>query len=495
MPKVNRHPITGCRVSTLFGSWLMDYMNLESLKSQALSYDLNVVVKHMREIESSPERAKPALPYEKVGDRAVVRISGCTTKYPTSFSALMGGSSTVMLGKTLRAAAKDEDVKSIVMHYDTAPGGTVEGAFDFAQIIKEVNAVKPIVAIGSDMMASGGYLFASQASRIYANTNCEVGSIGTISYVSDSSKKYEAEGITVIPLRSGKYKGIGVPGAKISEEQIAYLQENTEDINDLFIKAVADARRIPQKTVRAMEAGVFIAKKALANGLIDEIANFEEVLSKPVPEPRGTRTVVTIPATQSGANPVRSKAMPLSAQQLETARKLPGAASITEENADTVLYDVSSALSGAVTNRDHKISELTAQVTQLSSQLPTKVDDNVAAGHVRVFAKELDFSAKAGLILPDQQKLIKDAIMDGDKPKAGVVQPNGTIMIAADTVMKMVELNKPHGLTELKTGAQPAPRAEPGKPEGENTDPSKVSEERRGQLLGHVGIKPGVATK
>jgi signal peptide peptidase SppA len=491
-----RHPITGCHATLLFGNWWIDADHLEAAVSQALAYDLTELVKinqaaqqALIEEQKKNEGKPPPLPYELIGDKAVITIDGPTTKHSTSFSSVMGENSTLQMAKAVKHALQHDAAKEILIHFDGAPGGNVDGAYDFAQVLMEADKIKPVVGHADDWMTSGAYLFGSCCRRLTANMNCQVGSIGTMSRLIDTSGKYEKEGIKVLPIVAGALKGTGMPGVKLTDAQIKHAQERCNDLNDLFIRHVAETRRLPQKTVRAHEAGVFISKKAREFGLIDDIHSFEHALTLTAPQPRGTRTVVTVPATPTGADPAtRSTAMPLTAQQLDTARKLPGGAAITEENADTVLLEVASQL--------HKrVNDQGTQIQGLEKQIPQQVDPTVAAGHVRVFTKELGFSLKAGQIMPEQEKLIKDAILDGDKVKAGIVQTNGAIMIPSDTFMKVLELNKPTGLTDVKTGSQPAPRNEPGKIE-ENNDPSKVPADRKATLLGHVGIMPGAtATK
>ena len=63
---------------------------------------------------------------------------------------------------------------------------------------------------------------ASQAGFVAANESALVGSIGTYGVIYDLSKRAENEGITVHIVRAGAFKGAGVPGAPVTDEQLAY---------------------------------------------------------------------------------------------------------------------------------------------------------------------------------------------------------------------------------------------------------------------------------
>jgi signal peptide peptidase SppA len=486
-----RHPITGCNAAALFGFWWIDAQALEAITAQALSYDLLELHKHNQMIQMEEQKKAeadkdkpPKPPYVMMDKTAVIGIDDATTKHGTSFSSVMGGCSTVFMTKAIRHASQNGEVERILIHFDGAPGGTVDGAYDFAEAIMKADKIKPVVGHADDMVASGAYLFGSACRRLTANMNCQVGSIGTMSRLIDTSGNYEKNGIKVIPITTGKFKGIGMPGVGISEDQIAHVKERITDLNQLFIRHVASRRHLSQKEVKGLEASIFIANKAKDLGLVDQVCSLEEAMSLPVPEPRGTRTVVSVPATQTGADPARRKAMPLTAQQIENARKLglPVLANITEENADVVLYEATNTFQQRAQSAENRVKEL-------EQAAPAKVTPSIAALTIKPFVRELDVLQKEGRILPEQHTLIKDAVLDKDgKAKIDAVSPEGEIMISADVITKVLDANKPSGLTQIQTGAQPAPKQDPGG--NQITDPSQVPAERQSHLLSHVGVVP-----
>jgi signal peptide peptidase SppA len=160
------------------------------------------------------------------------------------------------------------------MLHTNSPGGAVAGASETAEAIANANKTKPVTAYIEDIGASGAYYLASQAGSISANPNAEVGSIGVYGVYHDMSKMAENLGVKVIIIRSGEHKGMGVPGAEITDNQIKAIQDVIDGMNDNFKNAVAAGRKISKEKVNELATGqVWIAKDALKLGLIDNIVN------------------------------------------------------------------------------------------------------------------------------------------------------------------------------------------------------------------------------
>jgi hypothetical protein len=76
-------------------------------------------------------------------------------------------------------AARDPKTKNIVLDLE-CPGGEAIGAFECAAAIREVAAIKPVVAVVNGLAASGGYALASAASRIVTLESGICGHIGVV---------------------------------------------------------------------------------------------------------------------------------------------------------------------------------------------------------------------------------------------------------------------------------------------------------------------------
>lgn len=201
------------------------------------------------------------------GGLAHIYLYGQMVKGVSSF----GGASSVQVRMALRTAATDDAVKAIMLHIDS-PGGTVAGTASLADAVRKVNAIKPVTAQVEDMCASAAYWVASQASEIVADPGSQVGSIGTMAVVEDSSKAADRQGIKVHLVSTGAYKGAFSPGLPVTDDQLAYLRGLVEDANEHFLEAVSRGRMLAQSSLREVATGaVWDAAKAVGLGLIDAV--------------------------------------------------------------------------------------------------------------------------------------------------------------------------------------------------------------------------------
>lgn len=215
--------------------------------------------------------------YRETGGVARIPMSGQVTKGDSSF----GGVNTVRARKAVRKAVNDDQVESILLHIDS-PGGTVSGTGDLAADISRANTIKPVYTYFEDLGASAAYWIGSQARRIYANPTAQIGSIGTMTYVEDTSKMYEKAGIKVTLIATGKYKGQWIDGNPVSDEYIDSIREEIHDLNEHFLAGVLNGRKkmTREQLASVADGRVFIAAKAKKLGLIDQVASLDDVLAK-----------------------------------------------------------------------------------------------------------------------------------------------------------------------------------------------------------------------
>ena len=205
---------------------------------------------------------------------ARVQINGFMSKGDSSF----GGTSTVRTRAAIRKAVNDDRVKAILLHIDS-PGGTVAGSRDLAEDVDAADRQKPVYAHIDDLGASAAYNVASGARRITANANAEVGSIGTICMLVDSSGMAEAEGIKVHVITTAKHKGTGVPGAPIDQEQLAAVQHIVDVLGGQFVDHVNAQRGLSLKPGEgAADGRLFIGEEARQMGLIDAVASYDQAV-------------------------------------------------------------------------------------------------------------------------------------------------------------------------------------------------------------------------
>jgi protease-4 len=172
----------------------------------------------------------------------------------------------------LVSAGNDDMIDSIVMIFDS-PGGVAMGVSEVGTTIANINAKKPVVSYVDGLCCSAAYWLASQSSGIYATQSAEVGSIGAYMAVLDRTRQLEEEGIKVDMFRSGKHKGMGYPGTRLSDEQRTMLQDRIDGLGKDFKQAVRSGRG-KNISDEVMQGQSFSADAAIRHALIDNIADF-----------------------------------------------------------------------------------------------------------------------------------------------------------------------------------------------------------------------------
>lgn len=170
-----------------------------------------------------------------------------------------------------------EDKNNIgILLYVDSPGGTVyEGDELYRKLMQyKETTTRPIWGYMAHYAASGGYYVSAAADTIYANPNTVTGSIGIIMSGYDLTGLYEKLGIKYFSITSGDYKD----SSQISEGQLAIYQSQIDEAYQQFLNIVAASRELPADEVKRLADGrTYTANQAKENGLIDEIALFEDM--------------------------------------------------------------------------------------------------------------------------------------------------------------------------------------------------------------------------
>jgi len=258
--------------------WMMEPKSLDSLAHQAAAAK-PVGAQSIIELTGKDKSFTKA---ERRDGVAIVPIKGVLVKSVPWWYDLLEVKATAypQITYQIEDAVSDPDVKQIHLHIES-PGGHVAGGMEVGDAIYAARKTKPVHAFVEDMAASGAYWLASQAQTITANANAVVGSIGVFVVYVDYSQMAENVGAKVHVIRSGEHKGAHVAGAKITEEQIAAIQEMIDDTANNFVKAVARGRDLKTADVQKLATGqVWIAAKAKSRGLIDNVGSAIKISRK-----------------------------------------------------------------------------------------------------------------------------------------------------------------------------------------------------------------------
>jgi len=208
---------------------------------------------------------------------AIIDVFGVIGRRLSMEDQWYGGISTELLVDDVNRAAADSKVKAILLRIGS-PGGMVDGTKELADLIYMARDRKPIFALAEGEMCSGAYWIGSSAHKIFAEKTAIVGSIGVISAHYDLSGLDERLGIKCTYIYSGKYKGIANDAEPLTEEGKSYLKDIVDDFYGIFVEDIERNRTmLSLEDIFLMESKVYIADKALSQGLIDGIGTYPQI--------------------------------------------------------------------------------------------------------------------------------------------------------------------------------------------------------------------------
>jgi protease IV len=183
----------------------------------------------------------------------------------------------VRLLKALRGRRR---VRGVLLDISSGGGESI-ASMDLYLAVKRLDAVKPVFASIGSIGASGAYLAALGARRIYAYPESEVGSIGVVFPHFAVRDLLRRVGISVDLLHAGAHKDAYQGYRPLTEEERGKLLAVVRENYDVFVGVVAQERKRPVDEIRALATGEFWSgTRAMQLGLIDALGDREMVLEE-----------------------------------------------------------------------------------------------------------------------------------------------------------------------------------------------------------------------
>ena len=246
--------------SRLFGTPLLVQRAKLDVILAVLSERLNLAAPDVELAPPLPRASTPpAFPSSSV---AVVPIHGTLVKRTLGLEAASGLVSYADIGARLEAALGDPTVAGIVLDIDS-PGGETGGCFELARRVREAAGLKPIWAVANDAAFSAAYAIGCAAERLYVTETGGVGSIGVIALHVDQSVKDAQDGYRYTAITAGERKNDYSPHEPLHDAARVALQAEVDRLHGLFVAHVAAMRGISEDAVRATEAALQRAGRAV----------------------------------------------------------------------------------------------------------------------------------------------------------------------------------------------------------------------------------------
>ena len=227
--------------------------------------------------------------YSVVNGVAVYKISGPLLTESSFFSRWFGYTSYQDVRANAIALANDQEVKDVLL-FISSPGGSAFGVTDGADALRKLNSIKPTFMYTNQMAASGAYWLGSQARKIFASPESELGSIGVIVSHVSYQKANEEAGVKVTRIRSSELKAVGSSDFDLTDKEINHIQAQVDQIDGLFKDAVQSSR--PGIKASAMNGATYIGAEAVRVGLADAIMTYDDAINyivsqRKTTDPRG----------------------------------------------------------------------------------------------------------------------------------------------------------------------------------------------------------------
>lgn len=207
---------------------------------------------------------------------AWIKIRGVIAEGDNS-SPFSAPASASYISKRVREAAKNKNVKAIVLDINS-PGGTVASVQDiYSELLNAKEKGIKVVALFRDVAASGAFYIAMAADKIVAEPGTITGSVGVIMQAGNVVGLFDKLGIQVTPITSGKYKDIGSAYRPMTEAEKALLQDMVNDTYSQFLAAVKAGRPnvAPEDMAEYTDGRVFTGQRAFNLGFIDKLGGEE----------------------------------------------------------------------------------------------------------------------------------------------------------------------------------------------------------------------------
>ena len=187
--------------------------------------------------------------------------------------------------KTLKKIRKDKDVKALVLRV-SSPGGSADASEQIWHAVQNIKADSiPVVVSMGAYAASGGYYISCGADYIYAEPTTITGSIGIFGTIPNVAKLRNKVGLDIDGIATNKHSDLegNMLYKGMNTEERAMMQSMVERGYDLFTSRCAAGRHVSQEYIKSVGEGrVWLGTKAKEIGLVDEMGNIDDAITKAV---------------------------------------------------------------------------------------------------------------------------------------------------------------------------------------------------------------------
>lgn len=298
-----------------FVDHLLDVDGLRGLLKDELGNDVDLVRNYGEDERPEVDLSNPFLLLAALAKKpepttrpsvAVIYVDGAITDGEGGTSLLSGesGVGSDPMRRDLRAAARDENIKAIVLRIDS-PGGSALASEMIWQAVRRVSqeAKKPVIVSVGSMAASGGYYIASASDYIFADSTAIVGSIGVVGGKFVTKDLFEKLGLKTETFTQGRNADLFSTNQSFNDRQRRMIKTWMQQTYDQFTQRILTTRKEKISDIDKVARGrIFLAPQAKELGLIDEIGGCDDAIAYAASKAglsKGAYDIRTLPAPRS----------------------------------------------------------------------------------------------------------------------------------------------------------------------------------------------------
>lgn len=253
----------------------------EGLEVENLNKKYRTLADKLRDAVSTKDEHKKAAKERKKQDKAEKKDP---PHRPRSFVIDFKGDLKASASESLReevsaildVAGEDDEV---IVRLENHGGMVHEHGLAASQLSRIRDRDISLIVCVDKVAASGGYLMACVASKIYAAPFAIVGSIGVLAQLPNFNRLLDSHGVDFEQITAGKHKRTVTMFGKNTDEDRAKLKEELEDVHALFKEAIAKYRA--ELDLDKVATGEYwYGTRALDLGLTDELRTSDELLGE-----------------------------------------------------------------------------------------------------------------------------------------------------------------------------------------------------------------------
>ena len=183
------------------------------------------------------------------------------------------------LAEDLRRAARDDQVRAIILRVNS-PGGSAVGSDLIWRAVRDAQKRgKPVVVSMGDVAASGGYYVAMGADAIVAEPTTITGSIGVVYTKFSLPQLLQRLGVGIETVKTAPIGDALSIARTMTAAEMAQLNQTVAELYANFTGKVAQGRKLTAEATEDVARGrVWSGVAAKARGLVDELGGLDRAI-------------------------------------------------------------------------------------------------------------------------------------------------------------------------------------------------------------------------